>query len=494
MVTDTQVGLLRQKLMESKTQEAAAAAAGMSVRSARKWQQGPLPSQAKGPREWRTREDPFANVWASEVVPLLQADTKRVLEAPTVLARLIEKYPGQFHSGQVRTLQRRMRDFRALHGPDKEVYFEQQHLPGREAAIDFTHAAELGVTIAGQPFPHLLFEFVLCLSGWLFAMIARGETFEALLAGIQGALWALGGVPEVLRSDNLSAATHELRKASGRALNTRYRSVLDHYGLRSTRIRPGQSHENGVVEQRHNRTKKALAQALLLRGSSDFPSVEAYKAFLQDIVARHNGACAEALAQERLQLRPLPSAPIPDYTIVFSTVRKWSTLRVGRKTYSVPSRLIGHRVEVRLRPETLEVLYRGQLVCTMPRLVGPKDHLIDYRHIIWSLVRKPGAFARYRYREELFPSLVFRRAYDALVACRGERADVEYVRILHLAASTLQSSVERALSELLDKGEPFDYARVKALTAPHQETPLPTVRIAAPDLTIYDRLLRGGAA
>jgi hypothetical protein len=493
MVTDAQVGLLRQKLMENKTQQAAAAAADMSVRSARKWQQGPMPSQAKSPRDWRTREDPFATVWDSEVVPLLKADSKRVLEAHTVLDLLIDKFPGQFQPSQKRTLQRRIRDWRALRGPDKEVYFEQQHVPGREAAMDFTHASELGVSIAGQPFPHLLFEFVLSFSGWLFAMIASGETFEALVAGIQGALWTLGGAPEVLRSDNLSAATHQLRKTGGRTLNARYRAVLDHYGLRSTRIRPGESHENGVVEQRHHRTKKTLAQALVLRGSADFSSVLEYDAFLQEFVARHNRCCTEALEQERPKLRPLPSAPIPDYITVFATVRKWSTLRVGRKTYSVPSRLIGHRVQVRLRPETLEVSYRSQPVCTMPRLQGSKDHRIDYRHIIWSLVRKPGAFARYRYREELFPSLVFRRAYDALLAHRGERADVEYVRILHLAASTMESRVERALSELLDGGEPLDYAKVKALTAPEPKV-VPTVRIAAPDLAIYDRLLGGGAA
>jgi transposase InsO family protein len=402
----------------------------------------------------------------------------------------MDKYPGQFHPGQLRTLQRRMRDFRALHGPDKEVFFEQQHVPGREGAFDFTHATELGVTIAGQPFPHLLFEFVLCFSGWLFVMLARSETYEALAAGIQQALWTLGGVPEVLRSDNLSAATHQLRKTPGRALNARYRALLDHYGLHSSRIRPGQSHENGSVEQRHNRIKKALAQALLLRGSSDFPSLEDYKAFVQDIVARHNHACAQALDQERPLLRPLPTSPIADYTSVWVAVRKWSTLRVRGKTYSVPSRLIGHRVLVRLHPESLEVFYRDQRVCTMPRLVGSKDHLIDYRHIIWSLVRKPGAFARYRYREELFPTLVFRRAYDALVTHRGERADIEYVRILHLAASTLESSVERALSELLESGQAFDYARVKALVAPHP-TALPTVGIPAPDLTVYDRLLQG---
>jgi hypothetical protein len=493
MVTDAQVGLLRQKRMEKKTQETAAATAGMSVRTARNWETGPLPSETKRPRDWRTRPDPFSSVWDGEVVPLLVADDKRVLEAPTVLAVLNEKHPGEFHAGQVRTLQRRMRDWRAVHGPGKEVFFEQEHVVGREAAIDFTHCEELSVTVAGKPFPHLLFEFVLSFSKWLWACVAFAETFEALVAGVQGALWDLGGVTEVLRSDNLSAATHELRKTGGRALTKRFAAVLLHYGLRSTRIKPGESHENGVAEQRHCRTKSLLAQALVIRGSKDFADEDAYRAFVAGVVAKENRRVDAALAEEKQHLKALPSSRVPGYTVVPSTVRKWSTIRIARKTYSVPSRLIGHAVEARLHPDVVEVYYRGILVETMPRLHGERDHAIDYRHVIWSLVRKPGAFARYRYREDLFPSLVFRCAYDSLVARRGDRADVEYVRILHLAASTMESLVEAALAKLLDGGDAFDYATVKALCV--GETPsVPSVSIGAPDLAVYDGLLAAGGA
>jgi hypothetical protein len=493
MVTDAQVRLLRQKRMEKKPQEVAAAMAGMSVRTARKWQKGPLPSETKQPRSWRTRVDPLAGVWEADVEPLLAADAERVLEATTVLELLEERHPGRFGVGQLRTLQRRIRDWRAVHGPRKEVYFEQAHEPGREASVDFTHASDLGVTIAGKPLKHLLFQFVLSFSGWTWAMVAFGETFEALVAGLQGALWALGGVVAVLRSDNLSAATHELRRSGGRSLTTRFRQVLDHYGLRSSRIQPGESHENGVAEQAHRRVKSALRQALLLRGSSDFASLDDYSTFVTDVVGRsRNRGIDTALAQEQRRLRPLPSTPIPNYTTWSATVRKWSTVRVGRRTYSVPSRLIGHTVDVRQHPDVVEVFYRGKLVETMPRLHGDCDHAIDYRHVIWSLVRKPGAFARYRFREDLFPSLIFRRAYDALVARRGDRADVEYVRILHLAASTMESLVEAALARLLESSEPIDYAAVKALASP--ETPaVPVVAIAAPDLSAYDRLLGGVA-
>src|SRR5688572_28160364 len=301
--------------MDGKTQAAAAASAGMSIRTAREWDAGPVPSATKHPREWRTRPDPFATVWSTEIEPLLQRDQKGVLEAKWVLAELCLRHPAQFHAGQARTLQRRFRDWRARHGVEPEVFFEQVAVPGREAAIDFTHATDLGVTIAGDPFPHLLFEFVLSYSHWTWVAIAFGETFEALAASVQGALWALGGVPDVLRSDNLSAATHELKASNGRDLTPRFRAVLEHYGMRSSRITPGQAHENGVAEQAHRRLKSLIAQALLVRGHAAFEDVAAYDAFVQEVVAYwRNRPAAARLVEERPAMRALPSAPIPSYT------------------------------------------------------------------------------------------------------------------------------------------------------------------------------------
>ena len=349
------------------------------------------------------------------------------------------------------------------------------------------------MTIAGEPFRHLLFEFVLSFSKWLWAGVAFAETFEALSGGVQGALWALGGVPEVLRSDNLSAATHELKATRGRGLTTRFSGVLEHYGLRSTRIQPGESHENGIVEQRHCRSKSALAQALILRGSADFATEAEYRTFVAAVVAKQNREVSAKFDEEKKHLRALPAAPVPNYTNVPSKVRKWSTIRVGRRTYSVPSRLIGHDVDVRLHADVVEVRYDGRLVLTMPRLRGHNDHRIDYRHVIWSLVKKPGAFARYRYREDLFPSLTFRRAYDSLVARRGDRADVEYVRILHLAAETMESTVQTALDDLLAADASFDFASVKARCAPEPEA-FPSLRIGEPNLALYDDLLTQRAA
>ncbi len=494
MVTDAQVRLVRQKRMDGKTQAAAAAAAGVSLRTAREWDSGPAPSATHLPRDWRTRPDPFAEVWLTEIEPLLKRDTKGVLEAKFVLATLYTKDPARFHPGHVRTLQRRFRDWRALHGPDPEVYFQQVAVPGREAAIDFTHATDLGVTIADEPLPHLLFEFVLSYSGWTWTSLAFGETFEALVAGVQGALWALGAVPEVLRSDNLSAATHELKRSSGRDLTVRFRAVLDHYGLRSSRITPGRAHENGVVEQANGRVKALLAQALLIRGHADFDDQCEYEHFVQEVVdAWRNRPAAARLLEERPRLRPLPSAPIPSYTTYESTVRRWSTIRVAHRTYSVPARLIGHTVVAHLYPDVVEVRYRGQVVQTMPRLRKEDEHKIDYRHVIGWLVRKPGAFARYRYREDLFPSVTFRRAYDRLQAAHGERADVEYLRILKLAATAGEQRVAEAVKGLLDQPAAFDYVAVQACVSPPPAV-IPAIHIPRPDLRVYDALLSGAVA
>lgn len=453
-----------------------------------------MPSHSKRPRHWRTRTDPFAGLWDSEILPLLAADTKGVLQATSILEELARRHGGQVVPGQVRTLQRRIRDWRALHGPQREVFFEQVHEPGREAACDFTHCSDLEVTIAGEALEHLLFTMTLSFSKRGSVTLAYSESYEALVRGFQRALWAFGGAPSVVRMDNMSAATHELRSSGGRALNRRFAGVLDHYGMRASLITAGRAHENGVAEQRNFRVKSALLQALVLRGSRDFPSTVAYQSFVDDIVERRQN-CQEAFAVECERLRPLPPAAVPDYTVFEPKVRRWSTIRIGGRTYSVPSRLIGHQVLVHQHPEHVAIYYAGKLTETMPRLRGKLDHRIDYRHIIGSLVRKPGAFARYRYRESLFPALVFRRAYDRLRELHGERADVEYVRILELAVRTMQCLVERALEKLLSSEIGFGYAEVKTLLDPEPAS-VPVVNIGQPNLGAYDELLMaaGGCA
>ena len=290
--------------------------------------------------------------------------------------------------------------------------------------MDFTHCNSLGVTIARQPYPHLLSQLILSHSGWRYAEIAAGETFLALQQGLQNALWTLGGVPQVLRSDNTSAATHEVKRSRGRALNDNYAALLDHYGLRSTRINRGQSHENGVAEQAHYRLKDAIDQALILRGSRDFDTTDDYANFVRQMVERRNRLVEGKLEQELLCLRSLPPAPVPEYVNYQARVRKWSTIQVAGHSYSVPSRLIGKEVQIRLYADWVAVYYKDHLVERMERVHGEREANVNYRHVIGSLVRKPGAFARYRFREQLFPTRHFRLAYDALRQWRRERADV----------------------------------------------------------------------
>jgi len=490
MVTDEQVRLLRRKLMEGKTVVAAAAASGMSEKTAHKWKSGAMPS-ARPERHWKTRKDPFESVWETDVLPLLQKDTAGRLEATELLRVLRDAHPGEFHEGQLRTLQRRLNLYRAHSGPEKEVFFEQVHPPGREGAFDFTSCSELGVTIEGQPFPHLLFHFILTFSRWQSVSLAFSETFEALLSGLQAALFALGGVPAVLRSDNLSAATHRLT-GGGRELNQRYRQLLEHFGASSTRIEPGEAHQNGAIEQSHDTLKRRLEQRLILRGSRDFASQEAYfEGFVRPVARELNTerGVPERLAEEFPQLRPLPAQRLPEYTLFEPvTVRKWSTIHFAKTTYSVPSRLIGRKISVRQFAGHIEVWYQGALCESFPRARGESRCRIDYRHIVWSLAKKPGAMAHYRYREELFPTLRFRQTYDALCHWHGHRADAEYSRILLLAASTGESAVDARLALLLSSGERFGSDQLK-LASMEVAVVVPDLPPYIPDVAEYDALL-----
>ena len=311
----------------------------------------------------------------------------------------------------------------------------------------------------------------------------------ALKQGLQNALWQLGGAPRVIRSNNTSVATREMRRSRGRALNESYAELLDHSGLESTLINSGEPHENGVAEQVHYRLKDSFGQALMLQGSRDFSSLEEYTGFVRQVVDRRSMLIREKLEKEIPHLQRLPPTAVPEYINHRAKVHKWSTIEAAGQTYTVPSRLIEKEVQVRLYAGHLEVYYKGAFVERMERVKGEREARVDYSHVIGSLARKPGAFARYRFREQMFPTMTFRLAYDALRDWRGERADVEYVRILHLAATTMESMVDSALALLLEAGEPFDYGAVREVASP---TPLqaPTLSLpGTPDLRVYYSLL-----
>jgi hypothetical protein len=495
MVTDEQIRLYRRKRAKGLTQEAAAAAAGISANTARKWEDLLLPSLSKRARDWRTRPDPLGEDWANDIVPRLKEDADGALLATTLLEVIQAKHPGKYDDGILRTIQRRVRDWRALYGPGHEVVFEQDYPPGGYAQADFTHGTQdLKVTIRGELFVHLFFELRLCFSRWRSVSLHYGETYESLSSGVQDGFWELEGVPHHLQTDNLSAATQEL-KDEYRGFTKRYKALMDHYGVVPKRIKAGESQQNGGVEKDHDTLKTAIDQALILRNSRDFDSIEAYWAFVKAIVARLNEKRSAALALERPYLKPLPSSRVPCYTDTQVTVRRTSCIQVRNNTYTVNSRLIGHEVIARVHPNTIDILHLGRLVETFPRLRGRGHHRIDYRHIVHSLVNKPGAFAHYRFREELFPTLTFRKAYDALLSWCGSRADIEYVRILHLAATTMEITVEEALIIALGSGRRFDYASIEQAVAPHVPSAedTPAMEAFVPDLIQYDEILEEAA-
>ncbi|MEW6405300.1 MAG: IS21 family transposase [Chloroflexota bacterium] len=477
-----------------KTKAAAADKAGMDEKTSRKYlRMGKLPSEVAQEHTWRTREDPFAEVW-EEVRRKLEINSG--LEAKTLFEDLQRRYQSRFADGQLRTLQRAVKRWRALEGPPKEVFFDQVHHPGRLCQSDFTSMNELDVTITRQPFEHLLYHFVLPFSDWETGTVCFSECFEALSLGFQNALWELGGVPEAHRSDCLTAAVHKLDHPE--EFTQRYAALLRHYGLKGHKTQPNSPHENGDVEQRHFRLKKAVDQALMLRGSRDFDSRKEYEGFLSAIFKQLNTGRTARLQQELKTFRRLPPRRFPAWRREDVRVSAGSTIRAGRNTYSVDSRLIGEKVRVRLYSEHLEVWYAQKCVERIPRLRGEGKHHIQYRHIIEWLVRKPGAFENYRYREDLFPSLAFRMAYDGLKAQHtAQKAAKEYLNILQLAAAEGESLVEQALGSLLELGGPIHFYEVQMFLNNWKATPGP---VAAPlhiepvDLRRYDGLLGGKAA
>ena len=484
MKTDVEVRRYMNERRKGTSREVAAERAGMSVKTARRYERaGKLPSEMKQPHTWMTRPNPFADDW-SWVEEQLQRDP--ALQGTTLFALLCARHPDRYRPTQVRTLQRHIAAWRALHGHDKEVMFEQVHQPGEAAQSDFTHMEELAVTINGEPFPHLLFHCVLTYSNVEAIRLCFGETFEALAEGIECALWQFGGVPQAHRTDHLGAAIHPLCADEQKAFKDRYAALMRHYRMTPTLNNTGIAHENGDVEQAHYRFKQATDQALRVRGSRDFPTRAAYEQFLDSLVRQRNATRRSRFEVERSTLHPLPAAQLSPCRELRVRVSRFSTIAVLGKIYSVPSRLVGTEVLVRVRAEEVQV-YRGtRLLLAMPRLVGDRKHAINYRHLIWSLVRKPGAFVQYRYRDDLFPSLAFRTAYDHLRQATPQRAERDYVRILHLAATTSESEVETALRLLEEAHQPPVFDQVRDLVRTAATPTLPPVTV---DLTPYDALL-----
>jgi hypothetical protein len=480
---------------KGRTQLQAAAKAGLKCRDtvARYEQLGQLPSELKTPRTYRTRSDPFEQDWPQLEAMLRDAPE---LEAATLFGWLADKHPGRYQERQLRTLQRRVSQWRALN-LSQIVTLEQEREPGELMQTDGTSANELAITLQGEPFEHILIHSVLPYSNWEWAVPAQSESLVALMAGFQAAVGELGHLPARHQTDHTTAATHNLkalgddvqRTVSGRVYNADYLALLEHYGVGPATTHLDCPDENGDVEALNGALKRALHQRLLLRGSRDFASQTDYERFLADVLRARNTLRGERLAQELAVMRPLTVACLPAVREYRPRVSRGGTVRVLNNVYSVPSGLVGKRLVARVGEWQIEFYYGPTLVETVPRLLGKKHSRVNYRHVIASLLRKPGGFRHYRYREDLFPSPVFRRAWETLSARLSERrADLSYLRILKLAADTLECDVEAVLADLVAGSQPWDDQTVEARLA-RSATATPELAPLEVSLAAYDRLL-----
>ena len=441
------------------------------------------PTQEIVKHTWRTRSNPFEGVW-EEVVDLLE--TSPGLEAKTIFDHFCEKYPDRFISGQLRTLQRHIKYYRATEGGPREVMFEQNHLPGHLCSSDFSCMNELDITIQREPYRHTIYHFTLTYSNWEWVRICPSESFESLKSGLMGALKRLGGVAKEHLTDSLSAAVHNLKNPG--EFKDRYQGLLEIFGLKPRATQPRSPNENGDIEQRHYRLKKAIKQQLMLRGSKEFQSKEDYEKFLYSVVDKLNQPRKQKLEEEKQKLRALPNTILTEYTLKTCRVTPNSTIRVGSCTYSVPSQLIGEKVTLHLYDDRLQVWYGQKQIQECARLIGKRKSQINYRHIIGSLKRKPGAFKQYKYQDSLYPTTTFRMAYDLIVKTDPLRGHKQYIALLELAATDGQDSVEQAIKHHLND-EILTTEKIKQTLEKKTQLIKPTVEIAAIDLSLYDQLI-----
>lgn len=487
-VTNQQVRRLMEEMNKSGNKRYSAMKAGMDRHTAAKYlEKGELPSEISPVNHrWQTREDPFKKHWF-EVKQWLENAPE--LEAKFLFDHLCEKYPGQYQEGQLRTLQRHIKCWRATKGPDKEVFFTQKHYPGQLMQTDFTHMNSLGITIRGEDFKHMFCHCVLTYSNWEWGCICFSESYEAIKLGVQSTLVKLGRVPLRHRTDGTTAATHQIAKGEKgkRPFNEEYKGFMEHFGMIPETV--SDPNHNADVEASHNIFKRRVNQHLLFRGSRDFETRQEYESFILPIMEKANKQRSKRLKEELVVMKQLPLTRLPLYTEREEKVRVSSTISVKKNVYSVPSRLIGERVTVRVYEDKIQVLYGGKTQLEMERIKGSGGKSIHYRHIIWSLVKKPAAFAHYQYRDELFPTVTFRKAYDCLRKWYSPfNADKEYLRMLYLAANTMETEVETALLLLMETGAMFSSDHVKELVC-NKKQRVPAMKVPQVKLDEYNLLL-----
>jgi hypothetical protein len=497
-ITDQQVRLYMTDI-QNHSQRTAAARAGFSERTARRFDADPtLPSQRKIVHR-RTVADPLEGYWETDLLPLLKNDS--ALQAVTLLRHLQGLHPLAFPDDRIRrTLERRVRQWRALSGPERDIIFRQAPEPGYMAQSDFTHADELQVMIAGQPFRHLLYHFVMVYSRWEHVgVVLGGESFTALAENLQQALWSLGGVPQNHRTDSLSAAFRNLTADQREDITKRYDAFVGHYGMDASRNNRGEAHENGAVESQNRHLKKAIEQALILRGSHDFATIEEYRCFIDLTVARRNKQRVAAVQAERAHLKPLPQRRTTDFTEIVAPVTRTGGFLIKSIFYSAPSQLIGQRLRVHLYDDRIEAFLGGTLVVSHSRARrrgdGHRVHVINYHHVIHALRRKPQALWSSIYRDSLFPRTQYAEAWKVLQrdlprrdACRRM---VDLLFIAHDQAC--EAELAHLLAADLDAGRVPDPKALASRLAPRHMALPRDVAVAHPSLDSFDALLGASA-
>lgn len=471
------------------TQETSAAKAGISVRSGRRIEKGERTGHKE--RKWRTRKDPLEAVWVSELVPLLENESS--LTGITLWDYLDEQHPGKYPERYLRTLQRRVKHWQATQGPDREVMFRQSVPAGHQGLSDFTRP-NTDITIDGKAFPHLLYQFRLAFSGWRHVhVIQGGESYSALADGLQSALHALGGSPTEHRTDSLSAAY--VNSVEKQRLTDDYHNLCKHYGMRPTTNTLGVSHENGAIEASHGSLKRRIDQAIKLRGSSDFSTLRAYRAFLEHIVDKLNRRCKGRLVEEQEALLALPKYRFIDYSELTVKVTTSSTISVKRALYTVPSRLIGESVRIHLYHDRLDCFVGQTRVITLPRVYpatpAGRARRIDYRHIIHSLAAKPQAFRFSQFREEILPDAQYRALWkQAEQQFSPQQACKWMVAVLRFAYDyDCQSTLATELTLQAEQGALPDLQSIQAKYLRHSSPP--PIPLRQHQIADYDQLLTG---
>ena len=508
-VTDKQVRRLNEEMAKHGQIGRAAMKANIDRKTARNYiRVKKFPSQMPIERHWKTHADPFAEDWP-ELAERLAAAPE--LQAKGLFEELQSKRPGVYQDSQLRTFQRRVKTWQIQHGPDKEIFFPQEHVPGEAMQTDFTSATELGVTIQGEAFDHLLCHVVLPYSNWGWVTVCQSESMLALRRGIPAALAQLGRIPRFSQTDNSTSATHKISAkaevevtATGEAIAGAHRTngrrprafnndywdmMVGHYDIQVRTIGVRKSEQNGDVEASNNALKTRLHQHLLLRGHRDFPSVEAWETWAQG-VCRLANARRKRVEEELAAMRPLRVETFAEFDEWRIKVSEESTLLVKRNTYSVPPRLAEEWVRVRLYEMSREVWYADRRMLVLPRILGEYRTRIDYRHVVKSMLKKPGAFAHYRHREAMLPGPVWHQALAALQEGLGERkGEVAYLRNLNLAAEEMECDVEAAMVLLMEAGLLPEVTRVKDLMGLAQPTEVPDLKPLEVDLGAFDALL-----